>query len=68
MWYAEGYSKFKFKPYRYKKSYSKELNRLLKNKMARVGNMRVVSSEHLYKRVKINKDKTLCLKPQIEYR
>ena len=68
MWYAKGYSKFEFKPYRYKKTYSKELNRLLKNKMARVGNMRVVSSESLYSRVKVNRDGTLCFKPQIKYR
>ena len=68
MWYAEGYSKFKFKPYRYRKTYSNKLNRLLINRMARVGNMRVVSSEHLYKRVKISRDKILCFKPQIEYR
>ncbi len=68
IWYAEGYSKFKFKPYRYKKTYSKELNRLLKNRMARVGNMRIASPEHLHSRVKINRDRTLCFKPQIKYR
>ena len=68
MWYAEGYSSFRFKPYRYKKTYSKKLDRVLKNKMAKVHSMQVVSLETYYKRVKLNRDRTLCLKPQVEYR
>ena len=68
MWHTDISTGFKFKPYRYKKTYSKELNILLKNKMARVGNMQVVVPEREYKRVKLNRDRTLCIKPQIKYR